>query len=380
MGANAEFVGKEDFWEPRALSRFRKLAASQPEVFRQGRTVVVADPHMARNVLAFKPDLFGETALLGHPSPQLKRERSVLREYTNSLAGQDLEIASRITTALSKTSDVLTAMVEASLDLFCPLMIGGHYYGMRETAITYCLSRINHHYLRNSRNRRDLDRHELQSAISKIDLEGLDDHLFGRHIAMELAEQGRERVVRLVADAMTAFAIPAVVAGTWMLFERRLGGLLSNDALLVDSNPQSVAMELLRLRPPAWNHARSVRGPTELAGVRVDIGDQVLVPVGFIHTTPRHWSDPLVFVPARWDELDFTTPAYMPFSIGRRSCVAAQLAMLFLRAVAEVAPLVHSVKSAPLSRFRIGPLYGPPNFKLELARHGTIGHAEFSLA
>lgn len=352
--------------EPRPLRRFRRLADLNPGVFRQGKTVVVTDPKLAREVLAFKPDIFPETALLGPQTAQLKTERDAIREYTNHLAKTPLGLSGRIEEQLRQEANTLRALVTAALDTFGTPLLGAYYPSVRASAIRFSLSRINHHYYRNPRRVRDAHRKDLQARIGKLDLATLDQRVFARRIATELHEERPARATRLIADILTGFSIPAVVASCWMFFERSPTGLLHDVGKLESASRQNIAMELLRLRPPAWNHGRPVLETGSIGGQHVAPGDEILIPVGYIHTTSRHWTNPLEFHADRWENQSFGTPAYMPFSLGRRSCVAAQLAMSILEQVVDISLRVDKIDLARNSRYRVGPLYAPPNFRTRL--------------
>lgn len=171
----------------------------------------------------------------------------------------------------------------------------------------------------------------------------------------------------MVVNLLTALATPAVIATAWALFERRVGGFLTLDCLESNSH-ESIAMELLRLRPPAWNHGRKVIQTGSIGNIEASPGQEVLVPVGFIQTSTKYWDNPLQFSPERWDINSFKTPAFIPFSVGKRACVSAQLGLANLRTALDIAKDITRVDINVWSRFRVGPLYGPPNFTVQRVR------------
>lgn len=94
---------------------------------------------------------------------------------------------------------------------------------------------------------------------------------------------------------------------------------------------QAIVQEVLRLYPPAWTIGREAAEPVEIAGWRLEKGDQVLTPQWLVHHDPRWFSDPRAFRPERWlDGLKDRLPrfAYFPFGGGARTCVGNHFALL----------------------------------------------------
>ncbi|WP_425613001.1 cytochrome P450 [Xanthomonas hydrangeae] len=102
---------------------------------------------------------------------------------------------------------------------------------------------------------------------------------------------------------------------------------------LLDWLPQTRACvkESLRLYPPAWITARIAQRDATLNGFHVPCGTQLLVSSWVVHRDGRYFSDPEIFLSARW--LDDTAThslarySYFPFGGGSRSCIGSMLAL-----------------------------------------------------
>jgi len=97
-----------------------------------------------------------------------------------------------------------------------------------------------------------------------------------------------------------------------------------------------VLNESMRLYPPAWLQMRSVAKETELDGVRLPVGTQLILSQWVIHRLPEIWQDPEVFRPERWDPANkqqIPQGAYFPFGGGPRTCIGMPLAQLEARII-----------------------------------------------
>ncbi|WP_188187734.1 cytochrome P450 [Nonomuraea sp. SYSU D8015] len=107
-----------------------------------------------------------------------------------------------------------------------------------------------------------------------------------------------------------------------------------------------VLQELLRLHPASWMFPRQAAVDTEIGGVRVAAGSQVLVSPYTTHRLPEFWDRPLTFDPERWrDEKGAQRHryAFFPFGAGPHVCLGRHLFQV-------EAPLVIA---ALLSRYRL---------------------------
>jgi cytochrome P450 len=91
---------------------------------------------------------------------------------------------------------------------------------------------------------------------------------------------------------------------------------------------RAVVQEALRLYPPAFMTARFAKQSHEICGTNVPKGSMIFFPLWLLHRSPRLWARPAAFDPLRF--LSGKEPdrfAYLPFGIGQRVCIGAQLAM-----------------------------------------------------
>jgi cytochrome P450 len=91
---------------------------------------------------------------------------------------------------------------------------------------------------------------------------------------------------------------------------------------------RAVVQEALRLYPPAYMTARFAKQSHEICGTNVPRGSMIFFPFFLLHRSPRLWARPAAFDP--WRFLTGKEPdrlAYLPFGIGQRVCIGAQLAM-----------------------------------------------------
>lgn len=343
------------------MRRFRRMLVAQPEIFRQGRILVVTQPQVARDVLAFKPHIFEESALLGPSSGQVKAERAALRSFTDEAVYQSEGLTGAMRLSLRK-HDAVTGLMIASLDTFAPLILGERYPEARDTIIKFMLIRINDQYLRNTQAVRARVSRKFYACISRMASEKFSDDCLGRQVA-SLSEAGQsDRTSRILPGIIMGVSAPAVLASSWLLYEKRRGGALEGSSTTNEHTPDDIIKEVLRLHPPSWCHGRRVIRDGRVAGHRVYVGDEVLVPVGFIQSSSRYWDRAEEFQPQRWHTNDFRTTAYMPFSIGSRACVSARLALHFMEQTLQLSNTGIRIHAHRLSRYRTGPLNGPPNF------------------
>ncbi|QFZ21279.1 cytochrome P450 [Saccharothrix syringae] len=162
--------------------------------------------------------------------------------------------------------------------------------------------------------------------------------------------------------AVTAFVGASAAALTWLVCAHHPTGPIAVRRATDprDAHPGHVALEALRLWPPAWQHRRPVRHDHRLGTLSVLRGDDVVVPTYALHRHPRHWPDPDDFRPERWENLPDRPDAFLPFAVGPGACVAATSEVRLLGAVAARladrplpltrlgrAPRVTAVLSAP---------------------------------
>ncbi|GAA2868130.1 cytochrome P450 [Streptosporangium fragile] len=131
-----------------------------------------------------------------------------------------------------------------------------------------------------------------------------------------------------------------------------------------------VLQELLRLYPTAWLWSRRAVESTELGGVRIKAGSQVLVSPYATHRLEEFWSRPLDFDPERFSP---DAPgrrhrySYYPFSGGPHQCLGQHL--FYLKAPLIIAAVLRRFR--PVSRLAGSPTPFPaltlrPKQKIEL--------------
>jgi cytochrome P450 len=130
-----------------------------------------------------------------------------------------------------------------------------------------------------------------------------------------------------------------------------------------------VLKESMRLYPPAPIMSRQASADTELAGVPVKAGTQVIIPIYAIQRHRRRWSNPDHFEPERFapeHEAHIPRYQYMPFGAGPRICIGMAFAMI--EGIAILASLVRAASFAvtpghepePISRVTLRPAGGMP--------------------
>lgn len=94
-----------------------------------------------------------------------------------------------------------------------------------------------------------------------------------------------------------------------------------------------VALEGMRLYPPAYTIGRQAVEACEIGGYRLPAGATTLSNQWVVHRDSRWWDDPLSFRPDRWaNNLQKRLPkfAYFPFGGGPRVCIGNTFAMIEL--------------------------------------------------
>lgn|GEM_PF-2493805 len=106
--------------------------------------------------------------------------------------------------------------------------------------------------------------------------------------------------------------------------------------------------EVLRLYPPTWLVSRQVAEPVEVAGWRLDPGEQVLISPYLMHRDPRRWDAPDEFCPERFLGPGAHGHAYLPFGAGPGSRLGARLSMLQLTLLVALIARDHTLAVRPL--------------------------------
>ena len=130
---------------------------------------------------------------------------------------------------------------------------------------------------------------------------------------------------------------------------------------------ERVIKETLRLYPPAWSLARTVRESFPLRGYTIPAGSNVVMSQWIMHRHPSYFQDPETFDPDRWlpgRSSHLARFVYFPFGGGPRQCIGASLAMmeatLLLAAIAQRFRFrgVPGHPVVPVPSFTLRPKYG----------------------
>jgi cytochrome P450 len=60
--------------------------------------------------------------------------------------------------------------------------------------------------------------------------------------------------------------------------------------------------ESMRLYPPVWSYGRKSMEDDEIMGIPVPQGNNVNIPVLFLHRNPQYWEKPTEFYPEHFEE------------------------------------------------------------------------------
>ena len=97
------------------------------------------------------------------------------------------------------------------------------------------------------------------------------------------------------------------------------------------SYTSAVVKESLRVYPPVWTMARLATDGVEIGGVRLNAGEQVIMPQWVVQRDERWFPEPEAFRPERFEESAEGVRhrlAWMPFGAGHRTCVGNHFAMI----------------------------------------------------
>jgi cytochrome P450 len=127
-----------------------------------------------------------------------------------------------------------------------------------------------------------------------------------------------------------------------------------------------VIKESLRLFPPAPFTGRMTVQPTELHGVELPIGTEIVISPYCLHRDPDLYADPLRFRPDRWETLSRSPFEYAPFGAGPRTCIGGGFATLELTTVLAMLLQRFGLELAPGARIErrttlvLSPRHGMP--------------------
>ncbi len=122
-----------------------------------------------------------------------------------------------------------------------------------------------------------------------------------------------------------------------------------------DEYLDAVVKESLRVRPVIFNAARRLAAPVELDGYQLPAGICVVLSMGLIQRSERHFPEPDEFRPERFLDGRTDPSTWFPFGGGVRRCLGATFASVEMRIVLrEVLRRVElAVTDAPAERARM---------------------------
>jgi cytochrome P450 len=172
------------------------------------------------------------------------------------------------------------------------------------------------------------------------------------------------------AIAWTAFLLvqhPHVLADVLEELQRTLGGAPPRyDQLGGLPLLGRVIKESLRLFPPAPFTGRMTVQATELHGVPLPAGTELIISPYCLHRDPDLYADPLQFRPERWETLSRSPFEYAPFGAGPRTCIGSAFATIELTTVLAMLLQRYGLELAPNARIErkttvvMSPRYGMP--------------------
>ncbi|MQP66616.1 cytochrome P450 [Niveispirillum sp. SYP-B3756] len=133
---------------------------------------------------------------------------------------------------------------------------------------------------------------------------------------------------------------------------------------------KAMVQEVLRLYPSTWWVARQALTDDVIDGTSVPKGATILLSPWALHRQPAHWAEPSVFNPQRFIDTVPDKFAFVPFGMGPRTCVGAQLALAELTALAVMMVSAFDLipESGQVERLRPvgGVTLGPPTRGLKI--------------
>ncbi|HEU0087079.1 MAG TPA: cytochrome P450 [Pseudonocardiaceae bacterium] len=95
----------------------------------------------------------------------------------------------------------------------------------------------------------------------------------------------------------------------------------------------AVGKESLRARPVVFEVGRKLTAPIELAGYRIPAGVMLVPSITLVHSSARHYPDPMEFRPQRFVDQRPDPSVWFPFGGGVRRCLGATFAQVEMRTV-----------------------------------------------
>lgn len=132
------------------------------------------------------------------------------------------------------------------------------------------------------------------------------------------------------------------------------GDALDRGDLSVFGYTRQVIEESLRLFPTIWSVGRRCVEDDELGGIHIRAGTTLLIPIFHFHTSDRWWAEPQKFDPDRF--LPDRRPGsdiYFPFGAGPRTCIGNHFALQEL--IIMTASILKRLRVLPQPGFVVEP-------------------------
>lgn len=99
---------------------------------------------------------------------------------------------------------------------------------------------------------------------------------------------------------------------------------------------RQVIEESMRMFPPVWGVGRRAIEDDEIGGYRIEKQTNVLIPLIYLHRSPKYWEEPDKFRPERFapeKRNSIDRYVYFPFGGGPRMCIGNNFAMLEMQLI-----------------------------------------------
>jgi cytochrome P450 len=177
------------------------------------------------------------------------------------------------------------------------------------------------------------------------------DDLMGEVLRAQRMSDGKITIDQIIQEVRTLIlaghvTTANVIACAFWLLSRdsaleaklhdEIGSVIGERKVTLDDLPslkfaEMVLLETLRLYPPVWVLGREALMEVRLGGFSLPANAKLVVCPWLLHRDPKTFPEPHRFYPERWrDDLRSCLPrgAFIPFSIGPRSCIGERFAMM----------------------------------------------------